>query len=161
MKLNKDQLNALVSEVSSILDANNVENILSVKIGKDWAKLNVLIKKNLEAKIKQDLEYGKAEAALMAFEEKTNALKKKIDEEYDVVRTETSLMVQRFEKNFGVSVEDWEYLEPGEEPKLSVKTKFFKERIVNIATLLTIDIDQKITSDMIITKVLTQFAKTI
>ncbi len=143
MKLTKAQVEAVVSEVSYQINRATKNRIDLFKGKDDWEKVQ------LEIKQYQDLddELTKARDLVEKLEEKFENFEKILDKKID-----------KFQKKYEVDV-DWKWLESGEQPSFTLQFKDLNEKIERSVTLLTIDTKEKITSDMLIEKIVGKFTQ--
>ena len=66
--------------------------------------------------------------------------------------------IEKFQTKYEVDV-DWKWLERGEQPSFTLKFKDLREKIERSVTLLSIDTKEKITSDMLIEKMVSKFTQ--
>lgn len=140
MKLTKAQIAAIVDEVSEQLNTKESTENISLKIRNDWEKLKVLLEEKREIYRAKDALYEKYLEADRAYDEYVCDLEGK---------------VRSFEKKHDVNV-DWD---DDEDPKFLVNVRNMSDKIERQITLLTIDTKEKITSDMLIEKMIEKFSK--
>jgi len=141
MKLTKAQISAIVDEVNDQLSKKESNEHLSFKIKNDWEKLKPLLDKREEMVKAKDAIYEKWQ---------------EMDTAYDDYVEELETKVRSFEKKHGVDV-DWRNEE--EEAKFSIKVTDLSDKIERQITLMTIDTKEKITSDMLIEKMVEKFSQ--
>lgn len=143
MGLTKAQVAAIVDEVNDQINKATQNQLHLFKGKADWEKLQLVIK-----------EYQALEKKL----EKAREVVEDLEREYSDLEDKVKPKVRHFEKKHGTNVE-WEYLEPNEDPKFTLQTKDLTAQVERTLTLMTIDSKEKLTSDMLIEKMVERFAK--
>ncbi len=143
MRLSKAQVEAIVEEVNEQINKSTQNQLHLFKGKADWEKLQLVIKEY------QDLEkkLGKAREVVDDLEIQHSDLEEKVKER-----------VKHFEKKHGTDVE-WEYLDENEDPKFTLQTKDLSAQIERTITLMSIDTKEKVTSDMLIERMVEKFSK--
>jgi hypothetical protein len=80
-----------------------------------------------------------------------------LESDYEDFESDVEARIQRFEKKFGVDV-DWKWIEDNEEPTFKMEFKDLTQKIERTVTLLGIDSKEKITSDLLIEKMVDKFS---
>lgn len=142
MKLTKAQVEAIVSEVNDRINQATQNQIHLFKGKDEWEKIKTVIK-----------EYQNLEKDLQKAKEAVD----KLESDYEDFESKIEEKVKRFEKKFGVDV-DWRYIEDNEEPSFRMEFKDLTAKIERTVTLLGIDTKEKITSDMLIEKMVDKFS---
>lgn len=143
MRLSKAQVEAIVEEVNDQINKATQNQLHLFKGKADWEKLQLVIK-----------DY-------QAIEKKLNKAREVVDDletEYSEFEDKVKEKVKQFEKKHGTDVE-WEYLDEDEDPKFTLKTKDLSAQIERTITLMSIDTKEKITSDMLIERMVEKFSK--
>jgi|688.fasta_scaffold25088_5 hypothetical protein len=143
MKLTKAQVEAVVSEVNDQINRATKNRIDLFKGKADWEKVLLEIKDHNDLEEELTKAREKVEKLEEKFEDSENALEKKIE---------------KFQTKYEVDV-DWKWLERGEQPSFTLKFKDLREKIERSVTLLSIDTKEKITSDMLIEKMVSKFTQ--
>lgn len=142
MKLTKAQVEAVVSEVNDRINRATQNQIHLFKGKDEWEKIKTIVK-----------EYQNLEKSL----EKAKEAVEKLESDYEDFENSIEEKVKRFEKKFGVDV-DWRYLEDNQEPTFRMEFKDLTEKIERTVTLMGIDTKEKITSDILIEKMVDKFS---
>jgi hypothetical protein len=142
MKLTKAQVEAVVSEVNDRINRATQSQIHLFKGKDEWEKIKTIVK-----------EYQNLEKSL----EKAKEAVEKLESDYEDFESDVEARIQRFEKKFGVDV-DWKWIEDNEEPTFKMEFKDLTQKIERTVTLLGIDSKEKITSDLLIEKMVDKFS---
>jgi oligoendopeptidase F len=142
MKLTKAQVEAVVSEVNDRINRATQSQIHLFKGKDEWEKIKTTVK-----------EYQNLEKSL----EKAKEAVEKLESDYEDFESDVEARIQRFEKKFGVDV-DWKWIEDNEEPTFKMEFKDLTQKIERTVTLLGIDSKEKITSDLLIEKMVDKFS---
>ncbi len=142
MKLTKAQVEAVVSEVNDRINRATQSQIHLFKGKDEWEKIKTIVK-----------EYQNLEKSL----EKAKEAVEKLESDYEDFESDVEARIQRFEKKFGVDV-DWKCIEDNEEPTFKMEFKDLTQKIERTVTLLGIDSKEKITSDLLIEKMVDKFS---
>ena len=142
MKLTKAQVEAVVSEVNDRITRATQSQIHLFKGKDEWEKIKTIVK-----------EYQNLEKSL----EKAKEAVEKLESDYEDFESDVEARIQRFEKKFGVDV-DWKWIEDNEEPTFKMEFKDLTQKIERTVTLLGIDSKEKITSDLLIEKMVDKFS---
>lgn len=145
MRLTKDQVRAVVNEVSDQLTQGTKNRTHLFKGKAEWEKLILLFNEKSER-----------EKKLQKMRDEVEKMESDLD---DFVET-ISVKVKKFEKKHEVNVE-WRYLDEdeGEEPSFSLDTTNLKEKIERTISIIGIDTKEKITADMLIERMVDKFSK--
>lgn len=143
MRLSKAQVEAIVEEVNDQINKSTQNQLHLFKGKADWEKLQLVIKEYQDL----DKELDKARAVVDDLETQYSEFEDKVKER-----------VKHFEKKHGTEVE-WEYLDENEDPKFTLKTKDLSAQIERTITLMSIDSKEKITSDVLIERMVEKFSK--
>jgi len=143
MKLTKAQVEAVVSEVNDRINKATQNQIHLFKGKDEWEKIKTIVK-----------EYQNLEKSL----EKAKEAVEKLENDYDDFESEVHARIEKFEKKFGVDV-DWKYIDDNEEPTFRMEFKDLSQKIERTVTLLGIDSKEKITSDLLIEKMVDKFSE--
>lgn len=143
MKLTKSQVEAIVDEVNDRINQATQNQINLFRGKSEWDKIQLSIKGYQE--IEDKLEKSRAEV-------------EKIEVEYEEYEESLRKKIAKFEEKYQTEV-DWRYLESGEAPSFRMKFKDLKEKIERSVTLLSIDTKEKITSDVLIEKMVDKFSE--
>jgi len=143
MRLSKAQVEAIVQEVNEQINKSTQNQLHLFKGKADWEKLQLVIK-----------EYQALDKQLDKAREVVDDLETQYSEFEDKVKEK----VKHFEKKHGTDVE-WEYLDENEDPKFTLQTKDLSAQIERTITLMSIDTKEKVTSDMLIERMVEKFSK--
>lgn len=143
MRLTKAQVEAIVEEVNEQINKSTQNQLHLFKGKADWEKLQLVIK-----------EYQDLEKKL----EKAREVVDDLEIQYSDLEEKVKERVKHFEKKHGTDVE-WEYLDENEDPKFTLKTKDLSAQIERTITLMSIDTKEKVTSDMLIERMVEKFSK--
>lgn len=153
MRLNKAQIDAVVSEVIEKMTAQTNDVIVPPAGKKEWEKIEKKIK---EARIMRD-KYQELDQKIDDLNEMLDVKRREMNQ-FD---KEVQKTISTFSKKYKIEV-NWDaYDDEGEETdkvEFSIDTSGLKERIERQITIMTID-SKKITADELIEKLTNQFVK--